>query len=172
MVRMMDVCVSTAPFPPLTIINDTLRLRGGDKPADEQNMTAIKAGLVIVAPDRDFWSKDLLKEIDDIATKVFTKCHDSIGIPSDDYNNAMLKYVRAVSDAIKIYKSDHPLVDSVLSRFKWLSLDKSQDIHPLPLLTGFVFNSLAKSLKMIPQALLTVSRFIQTPLIDSIDDRR
>ena len=165
MIDVMEMCVSSVPFPSLSVVNDVLRSRSNPGHAAEgdveQAMREIKVGLVIVDPDWGFWSKELLMEIDEVATKVLAKCQDSLGIPSDEYNNAMFKYVRSVLETMKTYRQDHPLLDKCMARFKWLTGDKTQDIFPLPLLTGFVFNGLVKSLTLTPHGFDAVSVFLR-----------
>jgi len=176
MIEVMEVCVSSGPFPALSVVNDVLRARANPAHASqvdvEQAMREIKGGLAIVEPDLTFWTKVLLREIDEHASKHFVRCKDSLGIPSDDYNNSMIKYVRAVLDSMKTIQQGHPLLDRAMSRFKWLMSDKTQDIYPLPILTDFVFKGLVESLTSTTQGFNAVSVCNLLQGAHRIDDRR
>jgi hypothetical protein len=106
-----------------------------------------------------FWSKDMLKAIDQVATDSFKYCTNQIGMPEDVYLNALTTYVANVSTTFRQYLAgDLAHAELVIARFTWAMHPRQGKSTPLPLLTEDVIWSIPESLKIVELGMVEVSR--------------
>lgn len=107
-----------------------------------------------------FWTKDMLKAIDEFATEAFKYCNSQIGMPEDIYLNALTTYVANVSTTFRQYLAgDLAHAELVIARFTWAMYPRKGRGTPLPLLTEDVIWSIAESLKIVELGIVEVGLF-------------
>jgi hypothetical protein len=103
-----------------------------------------------------FWTKDMLKAIDEVATNGFKNCTNQIRMPEDVYLNALTTYVANISTMFQQYLAHAELVIMWLI---WAMHPRKGGSTPLPLLTEDVIWSITELLKIVELGIVEVSLF-------------
>ena len=158
-VPLMEILVSDTDFPPLTKVEGIVREM--EKPGaskTDNKWEELDKLCVVQNPDHSFFSKKVLKAIDENAKTAFKECEATIGVPDDKYRNSLKTYARLVNATLEEHRGNHPLSGKAQAKLWWMLARRTQKTTAYPIITNAVLQMLNNSFKEVGSALFEVSK--------------
>lgn len=130
-------------------------------PDEAQKRTAKEYDKLLCKAEEDlinhqFWTKEILQRINDVAKSMFGNMKNSIGTINDEYVSECMKYGREITLIIDEVHPNSPVADRAKARLLWIYYHRPGIPTPLPIMTEAVYELWDEAFDVVSDALTEV----------------